>query len=293
MITEKEYFKLFWKSREHLATVGILAVAFAVANPLALIIGAGAYALGWVYLPTSKWFRDKIEAAAKAKGDAALDAERAKFVDQRDRILLELPEAESARYWALADACQEMLRKNPDEAAFGKLHELMWTFLSMLGMRWDLEKFLSGGSDGKLDADIAALEAEIAGLKASPGRERLVVSKEGLMETLHTHRDMRKQSKENAEVLASELTRLEHVIQLLQADAAANTRSNVLSAKLDAGVESLQESRRIIDKMSGIRDLLEAPSPEVMAQAGFGSVPAAEPPPLPRRARGREPQSNS
>ncbi|HEX9784328.1 MAG TPA: hypothetical protein VGA56_16570 [Opitutaceae bacterium] len=61
-MTRLGYLKAFAKSWQHgLLALVTLGGGFASGIPLALIVGAAAYVLGWVFLGDSAWFRRKVD----------------------------------------------------------------------------------------------------------------------------------------------------------------------------------------------------------------------------------------
>ena len=156
------------------------------------------------------------------------------------------------KYDGLASTYSEMVESNPEDRLIrGKLHELLWTYLTMLVME-NITKYLAETDTKEIDRDIAATEANIKALGAD--KERLRTTKTSLLETLREHQKSVSDAQDNLQVLSSELARLEAEIQLLRADAIANKNSDILSAKIDASVESLRRAR-ILRTMSNVNEL--------------------------------------
>ena len=133
-------------------------------------------------------------------------------------------------------------------------------------MQQGIEKYLGETNEKAIEASLKEVETQIKEL--APEQQRLRGSKESLKATLSQHKKSLIEAKENLQILNSELVRLEHEIQLLRADAIANKNSDFLSAKINASVESLQESKTILKAMSNAEELsLDIPSN--IANLGF------------------------
>lgn len=282
------YYKEFAFSKFHIGLGCAFLVSFATGNPLALMVGAAAYALGWIYLPTSKFFTTAVEKKLNTAIRTDEDGKLTEFQMQRNRMIGRLKGEDANRYLELSRTCGEVAANNPDNRLIaGKLQELLWTYLKMLLMQQGIEEYLGGTDAAQIDRDIAALEEEIKAIP--PEKTRLLDSKTGLKKTLLEHRKSVSDAADNLQVINSELTRLEHEIQLLRADAIANTNSDVLSARINASVESLQETKNIMQQMPNMSELgLDLPA----GVATLGFEPASPlPPALPVEPQ-RSKQSN-
>src|SRR5215471_15323842 len=111
------YRREFLKSPHHavlgLATLGtgfIVGASF----PLALVIGATAYVLGWLYMPDMPLFRNWVDKRGLAVQNAAAQAQVAKFMAQRDALLGGLTAASRSHYEALAAVCRDIEAASAD-----------------------------------------------------------------------------------------------------------------------------------------------------------------------------------
>src|SRR6476660_627829 len=114
------YRKEFWKSAHH-ASFGLLTLGlgFLSANPLGLIVGATAYALGWIYLPDMAFFRRRVdERLAEARRAEAL-AQVEEFMRRRQGLLSALSGSRRERYQALADVCRNIEEASADNPMAG------------------------------------------------------------------------------------------------------------------------------------------------------------------------------
>ncbi len=249
-----DFYKEFAASKTHVALGLGLAAAFAAANPLVLMCAAAGYVLGWVYLPTSKGFMARIQAKLELADKVAQNNEVANFQARREDLLERLTPENLDSYNALARTCSEVARNTPGNLLInGKLQELLWAYLKMQAMRQGIETYLAETDEADIARQLATVNSELETLTEE--QHRLRSSKQSLRDTLVQHQKSLADAKENLLVLTSELTRLEHEIQLLRADAIANRNSDFLSAKINASVESLQESKSILQSMSNVEEL--------------------------------------
>lgn len=275
---EPNFYKEFAVSKAHAAIGVAVAAAFAAANPLGLMLAAAGYALAWVYFPTSGFFVRRVMDRLKLAEEAAQRDDVGDFVKRRDETIARLDPDGQSRYAALSKTCADVAANTPGNSLVnGKLHELLWAYLKMLLMRQGIDSYLAETDGAEIQNNLQAVEEELKSL--APEQQRLRASKESLRATLAQHLRSLADAAENQRILASELTRLEHEIQLLRADAIANKNSEFLSAKINASVESLQESKAILQTMSNVEEM----AVDVPARAS-GLAFVTTPPPLPQEA---------
>jgi chemotaxis protein histidine kinase CheA len=273
----------FFKSPHHaalaLVTLGggfILGSSF----PLALVLGATAYVLGWIYMPDMPFFRRWVDRRGQAVENAAAQAEVAKFVQQRDNLIASLTSASRSHYVALAAVCRDiesasadtpLSPDNPDEdPRLRKLDELMWTFLRLLSIEDSLKEFLETERREDVptivknaEAEMAQLSAEFEALKKKgtsvailDPKERLIDSKLERLDVLHKRQERIQQAQSNLELVISEEERLEQQVKLIRADTLASKNADTLSARIDATVEHLDQTNKWLSEMSDFRDMV-------------------------------------
>jgi hypothetical protein len=292
------YRREFFKSPHHavlaLATLGagfILSSTF----PLALVIGATAYVLGWIYVPDMPLFRAWVDKRGQAVEDAAAQAQVAKFTAQRNALLANLTTASRSHYEALAAVCRDieaagadtpLTPDNPDDdPRLRKLDELMWTFLRLLSIEDSLKEFLETerredvpGLVKQAEAEVAQLSAEFDALKAKgtsvavlDPKERLLDSKLEKLDVLHKRQERIAQAQSNLELVVSEEDRLEQQVKLIRADAIASKNADTLSARIDATVEHLDQTNKWISEMSEFRDIV-GEMPDSSKRIGYAAT---------------------
>lgn len=291
------YRREFFKSPHHaalaLVTLGggfILSSSF----PLALVLGATAYVLGWIYLPDMPLFRNWVDKRGQLVQNAAAQAQVAKFVAQRDALLAGLTSASRSHYEALAAVCRDieaagadtpLSPDNPDDdPRLRKLDELMWTFLRLLSIEDSLKEFLETerredvpGIVKQAEAEVAQLSSDFDALKAKgtsvavlEPKERLLDSKLERLDVLHKRQERIQQAQSNLELVISEEERLEQQVKLIRADAIATKNADTLSARIDATVEHLDQTNKWISEMSEFRDMV-GDMPDSAKRIGYAS----------------------
>jgi hypothetical protein len=297
----------FFKSPHHaalaLVTLGggfILGSSF----PLALVLGATAYVLGWIYMPDMPFFRNWVDRRGQAVENAAAQAEVAKFVRQRDNLIANLTSASRSHYEALTAVCRDiesasadtpLTPDNPDEdPRLRKLDELMWTFLRLLSIEDSLKEFLETERREDVPTIVKNAEAEMAQLSAEfeelkkkgtsvailDPKERLMDSKLERLDVLHKRQERIQQAQSNLELVISEEERLEQQVKLIRADTLASKNADTLSARIDATVAHLDQTNKWLSEMSDFRDMV-GEMPDSPKRIGYA---AAIPPKMPQDA---------
>jgi hypothetical protein len=293
---ELNYHKEYLKSPEHLwAAVATLGCGLAIGNVIGLMVGAAAYAIAWIYVPDLPFFKKKVDAKAAGLAQRDEDAQTAAFRARRDAMRNALEEANQARYNELAGVCQEIETGSAgagDDTLFGKLDELMWTFLKLLTMEEAIEHFLEESKGEDLDAQIVEAQSEVDKMgsekpAAGSSKEKLLNSREQVVEVLKKRKEAIGSAQDNLGLVQSEEERLGHQIRLLRAEAVATRNSDMLTVKINSSVATLQDTNALLSQMSSYQEAV-ADMPQTNTRIGYGDVagaPAPEPPPLPRRGK--------
>jgi hypothetical protein len=294
----------FFKSPHHaglaLVTLGggfILGSSF----PLALVLGATAYVLGWIYMPDMPFFRKWVDKKGEAVENAAAQAQVAKFVQQRDNLIASLTSASRSHYESLAAVCRDieaagadtpLTPDNPDDdPRLRKLDELMWTFLRLLSIEDSLKEFLETerredvpGIVKNAEAEMSQLSAEFEALKKKGAsvaildpKERLIDSKLERLDVLHKRQEKIEQAKSNLDLVVSEEDRLEQQVKLIRADSMASKNADTLSARIDSTVAHLDQTNKWLSEMSDFRDMV-GEMPDSPKRIGYAATTAVPPP---------------
>lgn len=299
------YRRLFWRGAEHAwLAVGTLGLGFVSGEPLGLLVGGAAYALGLVYLPDSGWFRRRVD-ARRARAAAAEDAVRlAEFQQQRARMIEQLSAERRRRHHSLAAVCADISGASAAtgdgelslslDSRLRKLDELLWTHLRLLTIEQSLETYLETERRDQLaeaaetaEREVAALEAELgasappAGADARDTRRRLLDSRRERLEALRSRVARVAQARANHELARSEQERLVEQAKLVRADAVARRDAGTLGARIDLSIEHLAETNRWLADLAEFKDLTDR-LPPLPAGAMLAPPAAARatPPPL-------------
>ena len=304
--------EFLWSPHHAALALATLGLGFMTGHAFFLLLGAAAYALGWIYLPDMGFFKGWVDRRARARLAAEEQAQLAAFAARRDALLNKLTPTRRQRYLDLAAVCREIeaegAQETPDDEAesdprLRKLDELAWTFLRLLCMEEELSVFLEKERRDNLPAQATQTEQEIARLSAEieaagktasdtarQNRESLRQSRIELLDVLRRRIQRVEQADANLRIVLSEQERLSQQIKLLRADKVARRGTEALSSRIDATVENLQQTHQLLAQMDVFKDLV-SDLPPGDRRLGFG-VPA-EPPPLRAPARRKTTEQTS
>ena len=235
-----ERLKAFAKSPHH-AWLGLLTLGagLATAEPLYGVIGAAAYALGWVFLPDSARFKRWLAKKQAAHTGAVANEEKEAFAQQRKKLYRALSHPLQVNYDTLAGLASEIerdLRDNaaatqllPVETQLHQLDGLMWTYLRLLHTEETLNEHLNRERREELPdrirampKEIADLETEIAQLEKTGGKHSLLETRRRLLESqrerlvmLEKRSTKVEESRANLELAQSEQRRIVGLVKLL------------------------------------------------------------------------------
>ncbi len=269
-MTGLEKLKAFAKSPHH-AWLGLLTLGAGLAtlSGIGAVAGLAAYALGWIYLPDSRLFRNWL--AARQQGD---DGKKLRdFLYQRRQIYDALRPPARARYDALAaeiESLQQEFRRDHRLAAEivrqrnERLSNLAWTFLRLLHTGEMLDRFIESENPAELARKIGAMEQELAGLDPL-AKAGLAESLRSRLESLKSRLDKRRGADESRELTASEQERIGELVKLFRADHLASRDAGALSHEIDGAATQLDRTR---DWLSSLEfDTSPSDIPEELAAA--------------------------
>ena len=262
-----DYLKAFLKSGDHAALALLtLGATFASGEPLALVIGAALYVVGWVYLPDRAGFRAKVDARANAVDATRESAVFATLQTERARLFAQLTDSARQRYEALARVCadiEEQLAIAPagTTTPTDKLDGLMWSYLGLLAterrldthlVKEDSENFTARIEE--FDAELKTLEEELARTAPeSPAYEtkfRLVGAKQEGLDALRRRHEQFNRSLDNLAVVRAEQTRIEEQLKLLRSDFFANQSADALARRISDTIDSLSTGSRVATELT-------------------------------------------
>lgn len=294
------YRRAFWTSRHH-AWLGILTLGlgFLSAEPLGLLIGAVAYAIGLIFIPDAAFFRRTIDAREHATRDNAAASELAVFQQQQEKMLASLSQGRRTRYEQLVAVCRDIETASAEGAGDPgaaldltprrqKLQELTWTYLRMLSIEQTLEVYLETERKEQVPAAVRSLEAEtqtlaaeVAAMKAPSsnaatlaGKERLLTSRLERLNALQQRVRRIEQAQSNHDLIRSEQERLVEQVKLIRAGAIASKNADTLTSRIDLSIETLSSTNQWLSELAEFKDLT-AQMPVVPAKMPSGSPVAA------------------
>jgi len=295
------YRREFFKSAHHawlgLITLGV-GFVLGAGNPFFLLLGAGAYALGWIYLPDMPVFRRSVDQRKDEARQADAARNLAEFQQKRDALLAALSSRLRTRYHELAEVCRQIEKATADgpltsanaaDPRLQRLDELMWTFLRLLGLEDSVERFLETerredlpGLLREAEAEVGTLGEQIDALKQQRNppfletKERLLQSRLEGLEVLRKRQERIEQAQANLALVRSEQERLDHQIKLIRADAVATKSTSAISARIDATVEQLDQTNKWLAEINEFKDIVgDLPATEM--RVGYQARPS---PPL-------------
>src|SRR5262245_12162253 len=300
----------FLKSPHHVV-FGLLTLGagFLSAAILPLIIGATAYAIGWLYLPDLNFFKKYVDHRNEAATRTAEAQKVAEFIQKREALLRSLSPEGRQRYNRLALVCRDIETASADnplaspdpstDPCLRKLDELMWTFLRLLGIEQSLEQFLENERRENVPAllkdaeeEALRLNGEMEALKAKGGdstletKQRYLGSRLERLEVLRKRVQRSDQAQANLALVVSEQDRLEQQIKLLRADAVATKNAENLTARIDATVEHLDQTNKWLSELDEFKDLVgDMPTTEL--RVGYNTT--VSPPVIPEAQPQRPP----
>jgi hypothetical protein len=281
----------FLKSPHHLWLAGLtLGIGFLSANLVVLGISVGFYALGWVHLPDTAMYKNWVKSHLDRLATQADNAKVQAFVARRTALINQLSRDRRSRYLELAAVCQEIIKATQDnnqiegdDPRLRKLDELMWTYLRLLVMEGSLGSFVESESQEGLPAEVADCKVEVADLakqvaSAPAGgnasmKQRLLDSKKEKLAALEKRLARLDEARDNQTLVSAEQERLVEQIKLLRSDAVASRNTEALTDRINATVDHLNETNKLISEMDQFKDLVADDLPMTAARLGFDATP--------------------
>jgi hypothetical protein len=290
----------FLRSPHHLGLACLtLGLGIASASPFGFMLGAAAYALGWIHMPDMPFFRRWVDGESDSRRRADEAAQVAEFRRRRDLLLDALSPQRRELYESLADVCRDIERasaENPlspggsePDPRLRKLDELMWTYLRLLGIEESLERFVETerGEDvpgllRRAEEDIRRVAADVQRLQTAgdgpeyDAKKRLFSSMGERVEVLKKRVDRCRQADQNLELVAAERDRLVQQVKLIRADAVATRNAEALTSRIDATVEHLDQTNKWLSELDEFKDMV-GDLPASQSRIGFEASRASPP----------------
>jgi len=268
-MTGLEKLKAFAKSPHH-AWLGLLTLGAGVAtvSGIGMVAGLAAYALGWIYLPDSRFFNSWL--AKRQQGD---EGEKLRdFLFRRRQIYDALRSSTRERYdrlaaeiWSLQDEFRRDPRLNAElvQQRCERLSNLAWTYLRLLHTGEMLDRFIESEDPTELERKIAAMEKELSAIDAG-SKASLAESLQSRLTSLKARLEKRRGAEESRELTASEQERIAELVKLFRADHLASRDAGALSHEIDGAAVQLDRTR---EWLSGLEFDTSPDIPEALAAA--------------------------
>lgn len=258
-MTAPQRFAAFFRSPHHawlaLLTLGI---GVASANVPGMIAAAAAYALGWIFLPDSRRFREWVGRRSEAAGAEASVLSRAKFDEERAKVYRQLSASGKKAYDELARVVEEVRGGSggAESPHAGRLGQLAWTYLRLLLTRETLGRFCEKENSSESERGIAEARAEIEALEqraldarergdaADAGStERLLQSKRSRLAGLERHLEHVRKAESDLALTEAEIERLFDAVRLIRADLVTRRDPDDLGTEIDRTTAHFHRTR--------------------------------------------------
>lgn len=291
----KNYRKEFFKSPQHIyMALGTVGAGILSGQLFGVALGLAAYALGWIYLPDTNYFKKKIDEKETESRKAEESSKAESFRIKQAKILNSLNEEHLEMYKNLKGVCSDIEKIFIDAGndiqtlRLGSLDKLMWAYLRLLGMKELLTNFMETESEGSLNEQIEEATKELKILSselkenkdALPSlidtKERVIKSKQERLNALKQRRERVEQAKNNLEYVIAEQERLHEQILLMRSDVMASRDAQSLSLKIDATVDHIEEANKIMKEFEGISEISDDIPLFSETRMGYGEVPESQ-----------------
>ena len=250
-----------------LAVVGLLGIV----NPGVWVLGAGLELAYLWTLASSDRFQRLVQGSFAAQ-------RYQHWQEHMQGLLRQLPPDDQARYQALGNRCQAILRQqgaeSPGIAAQGEgLGKLLWIYLRLLIARQSILKIQRevSGDRQRGSSLVDRLEDLRKKLEVPDLNTELRKSLSGQLEILQQRVAKQSEARDKLVFLEAELTRIQEQVELireqaaLSADpAAVSQRIDEISASLDGTTEWVNHQQQMLGQ---VEDLLVNPPPVMLPAA--------------------------
>jgi len=182
------------------------------------------------------------------------------------RIVGTLPQAILQRYEALRSRCVELRQlaldiKDPgrpdaempfDELQLAGLDRLLWIFLRLLFTRHSLDRFLEKTSPEDVKAEARKIEERLQRLASTPEdaqSQRMRKALEDNLETCRARLSNLEKARDNHEILALEIDRLENKIRSLSELAINRQEPDYISGQVDQVAASMLSTEKTMNEL--------------------------------------------
>jgi hypothetical protein len=214
---------------------------------------------------------------------AAREGGTSRAEENVERIVGALPQGFLQRYEALRSRCIELRQlardiKDPgrpasdmplEEIQLAGLDRLLWIFLRLLFTRHSLDRFLEKTSPEAVKAETRRIEEQLARLASAPDElrtQRMRKALEDNLETCKARLANLEKARDNHELLALEIDRLENKIRSLSELAINRQEPDFISGQVDQVTASMLTTEKTMNELqfaTGI-DMADEAVPELV-----------------------------
>ena len=231
-----------------------LGVGVATANVPGMIVAAAGYALGWIFLPDSRWFRGWLAKRGSSEREASAEA----FRQQREAAYGKLSGEGRHAYDELARSIEKIRENSGGDTGphAGRLGQLAWTYLRLLLTREALAGFCGEEDSDEIGREIAGVREEIAALERECGEAeergaaieaggavRLLQSKQRRLESLERRAEHVKQAESDLALTHAEVERILDAVRLIQADLMTRRDPDAMGEEIDRTTAHFHRTR--------------------------------------------------
>lgn len=210
----------------------------------------------------------KFQAYVNARASAAASSNESQAADAAlARILNALPKPALQRFQSLRNRCIELRQlasqiKSPGNETpslplegfqIAGLDRLLWIYLRLLFTHYTLEQFLERTDQKQLERSIKSFEDQLARLAQQPdgpARDRARKTLEDSLQTSRQRLENLAKARENYNLLALEIQRLENKIQSLGELAINRQEPDYVSGQIDQVASSMADTERTMKELS-------------------------------------------
>jgi exonuclease VII small subunit len=235
----------------NLMALGVFAV-LGIANPGFWLLGA-AVELGYLSLVASNRHFQKLIDAEHMTGS------QQNWYQRVERAVAALNAESRERYVVLLQQCRRILgiTESYDAVSLGtlrdmrgrSLNQMLWIFLRLLRSREVIADNLQSLDRDALEADIARLEEQLTEAREGSALARSLT---GTLDIQRKRLENLARAEESQAVMEAELRRIEQQVELLREEAAVSGNPEMLSSRLDAVTNTMDETSRWMDANSDL-----------------------------------------
>lgn len=230
-------------------------------HPAFWLLGLAYESAYLLFLPGNPRFQNLVRGTQ-------LEQLKEEWSGKEEDLLALLDQDGRQRYRQLAENCwrithagnTDSVLAGMEELKAGDLKHLLWIFLNLLGSQKKIRELLGRTIQEDLDKEIKLLKAK---LEKEPESSPVYRSLKGIVEIQQRRLENLTKASESLRVTEAELYRIEKQISLIQEEVAVSKDPELLSARLDGVVKSLQGTTEWMSENAQFFNTLDEAPPTV------------------------------